>query len=291
MGMSQPSAHLRFANINGRASIIASTRPDGGGTAIDLERATDGTFSHLPMGAFARWDELRNVAPSLQATPGAFSATDLGAPSPEPRQIFGIGLNYRAHAVETGAPIPDSPLTFTKFASSVNAPHGDIPITVATADWEIEIVAVVGSGGRDIPESNAWDHVAGICVGQDVSDRLLQRATQPPQFSLGKSRAGFTPFGPWLVDVRELPQRDSLALTCTLNGEVVQQSNSNDLIFSIPRLVAYLSTIVELLPGDVIFTGTPSGVGAARKPPRFLAPGDVLVSSVDGVGTLTNRCV
>ncbi len=290
MGMSQLSAHLRFANINGRASIIASTRPDGGGTAIDLERATDGTFGHSPMGVFARWDELRNVAPSLQATPVAFSATDLGAPSPEPRQIFGIGLNYRAHAVRRVRRYLIL-RSFTKFASSVNAPHGDIPITVATADWEIELVAVVGSGGREIPESNAWDHVAGICVGQDVSDRLLQRATQPPQFSLGKSRAGFTPFGPWLVDARELSQRDSLALTCTLNGEVVQQSNSNDLIFSIPQLVAYLSTIVELLPGDVIFTGTPSGVGAARKPPRFLAPGDVLVSSVDGVGTLTNRCV
>jgi 2-keto-4-pentenoate hydratase/2-oxohepta-3-ene-1,7-dioic acid hydratase in catechol pathway len=145
--------------------------------------------------------------------------------------------------------------------------------------------------GRNITELAAWGAVAGLCVGQDISDRVLQRATQPAQFNLGKSRRGYAPFGPWLVDAETVANRDALALTCTLNGEVVQQSNSSDLIFSIPRLVAYLSSIVELYPGDVIFTGTPSGVGAARTPPRFLTSSDVLVSTIDGVGSITNRCV
>lgn len=267
-------------------------QPSGGGVAVDLEQATRGAFTHQPMSVFSQWQELGDVAPSLRsAATESFTAGDLRAPSPEPRQIFGIGLNYRAHAVETGAPIPDTPLTFTKFASSINSPHGEIPISVPTADWEIEVVAVVGAGGRNIREDSAWDAIAGIAVGQDISDRVLQRATQPPQFSLGKSREGYAPFGPWLVNASSLTNRDALSLTCTLNGEVVQQSNSNDLIFSIPQLVAYLSTVVELYPGDVIFTGTPSGVGAARKPPRFLSPGDVLVSTIDGVGTITNRCV
>lgn len=283
---------LRFANIKDRASLVISSRPDGGGQAIDLERATHGHFNHHPMATFARWDELRAIASSLQQESAtAFDAQDLRAPSPEPRQMFGIGLNYRAHALETGAPIPESPLTFTKFASSVNSPHGDIRINVPSADWEIELVLVVGSGGRDIPEDKGWSAIAGVCVGQDISDRVLQRATQPPQFSLGKSRRGYAPFGPWLVDAIDVEQRDALTLTCTLNGEVVQQSNSNDLIFSVPQLVAYLSTIVELFPGDVIFTGTPSGVGAARNPPRFLLSGDVLVSTIDDVGTITNHCV
>lgn len=290
--MEQASASLRIANVNGRASLVLEDQPGGGGTALDIERATRGAFSHHPMEVFPRWNELKEVAPSLPTSAIAtFSARDLCAPSPEPRQIFGIGLNYRAHAVETGVPLPESPLTFTKFASSVNSPNGDIRIDVTTADWEIEVVVVVGSGGRNIPEAGAWDALAGICVGQDISDRKLQRATQPPQFSLGKSRQGYAPFGPWLVDAADLSTRDALPLTCTLNGEVVQQSNSNDLIFDVPHLVAYLSSIVELYPGDVIFTGTPSGVGAARKPPKFLSPGDVLVSTIDGVGTITNHCV
>lgn len=276
---------MRVANLQGRAAFIT---PDN--LAIDVERASNGALPHDPMQLFARWAQVRRLAATVHGGV-PFAVADLDAPSPLPRQIFGIGLNYREHAVETGAPIPDTPLTFTKFASAVNRPFGDIPIDVSTTDWEIELVVVIGTGGRNIAESAAWDAVAGLCVGQDISDRVLQRATQPPQFNLGKSRRGYAPFGPWLVDATTVANRDALALTCTLNGEVVQQSNSSDLIFSIPQLVAYLSNIVELCPGDVIFTGTPSGVGAARTPPRFLTSGDVLVSTIDGVGSITNRCV
>ena len=132
--MTPPTSPLRIANIKGRASLVFEEQADGGGTAIDIERATNGTFSHHPMSVFPRWNELKEIAPSLPTTVlETFSADDLRAPSPEPRQIFGIGLNYRAHAVETGVPLPDSPLTFTKFASSIHSPNGDIRIDVATA--------------------------------------------------------------------------------------------------------------------------------------------------------------
>jgi len=282
---------MRFANVRGRASLVVSVHA-GGGLAVDIETASGGSLPSDPMLAFANWDTLRTHSKSLEGeSPTEFSFRDLAAPSPRPAQIFGIGLNYREHAKETGAPIPETPLTFTKFASSVNDPFGDVPITVPTADWEVELVVVIGRGGRDIAPRDAWNSVAGVCVGQDISDRLLQRATQPPQFSLGKSRKGYSPFGPWLLDVRSIDDPDSLVLHCQVNGEEMQRSATTDMIFSVPDLIVYLSTIVELLPGDVIFTGTPSGVGGARKPPHFLAAGDVIVSSIDGVGSITNRCI
>jgi 2-keto-4-pentenoate hydratase/2-oxohepta-3-ene-1,7-dioic acid hydratase in catechol pathway len=282
---------LRFANINSRASLIIAATDDGGGTAVDLETASDGAFPSDPMACLARWSEVRAFASSRRGDARRFEAADLAAPSPRPAQVFGIGLNYREHAVETAATIPTTPLTFTKFASSINAPHGDIVIDVPTADWEVELVAVIGAGGRNIGLARAWDAVAGLCVGQDVSDRLLQRATQPPQFSLGKSRRGYSPFGPWLVDAASVAARDALTMHCTLDGEEVQRTLTDDMIFTVPQLVAYLSTIVELLPGDVIYTGTPNGVGAARTPPRFLQPGNVIISGIDGIGSITNRCV
>jgi len=282
---------MRFANVRGRASLVIDSDADGG-VAVDLERASAGEFPSDPMANFALWDKLRKHAASIAGgEPQPFTMHDLRAPSPRPAQVFGIGLNFRQHAVETGAEIPDSPLTFTKFASSVNAPFGEIPIGVPTADWEVELVTVVAAGGRNIPESKAWDALAGVCVGQDISDRLLQRATTPPQFSLGKSRRGYAPFGPWLVDVAQLGDRDNLMMHCSVNDEEMQRSSTSDMIFSVSQLVAYLSTIVELLPGDVIYTGTPSGVGGARKPPRFLAAGDVITSTIEGVGSITNRCV
>jgi len=284
------SSMMRFASVRGRASLVLSTNAVGG-VAADLERASKGRFSADPMLAYGRWHDIRDLAASdLDSFGEPFTNDQLFAPSPRPAQIFGIGLNYREHANETGAPIPDTPLTFTKFASSVNTPNGDVAITVPTADWEVELVAVIGKGGRDIAEADGWDAVAGLCVGQDISDRLLQRATQPPQFSLGKSRRGYSPFGPWLTDARVVADRDALTMHCQRNGVEVQRTSTDDMIFSVPQLVSYLSGIVELLPGDVIYTGTPSGVGGARKPPQFLAPGDVLVSTIDGLGSITNRC-
>ena len=278
---------LRLGAVDGRAVLV---HPDGSKMS-DLASVSNGLFSSDPMDAFPRWQELRAFAASCTDTGAPIALDRLGAPSPRPAQVFGIGLNYREHAVETGAKIPESPLTFTKFPTSINAPFGDIPVDVPTADWEVELVVVVGSGGRDIATSDGWDAIAGLCIGQDISDRLLQWATQPPQFSLGKSRRGYAPFGPWLLDAHSLANRDSLTLWCSVNGIEKQRSSTDDLIFNVPTLVSYLSSIVELLAGDVIFTGTPSGVGGARKPPEFLKPGDVVVSTLEGVGSITNHCV
>lgn len=281
---------LRLANVSGRAALVN----DDGSMVLDLETASKGSFSPDPMDAFARWDAIRGFHASLSADAfAAGSAIDpakLGAPSPMPYQVFGIGLNYRTHAEESGMPIPSSPLTFTKFTSSIAAPHADIELRSTSVDWEVELVAVISSGGRDIPASRAWEHIAGVAVGQDISDRTLQFATQPPQFNLGKSRRGYSPFGPWLVDAAGLANRDALHMSMTLNGETVQDTLTDDLIFDVPAIVEYLSSIVELLPGDVIYTGTPGGVGMSFKPPRFLKPGDVIVSTIDGIGTTRNVC-
>ncbi|MEY2967324.1 MAG: hypothetical protein RLY50_1374 [Actinomycetota bacterium] len=276
---------FRFACTNGRAHIVADD-----GTLVDLAEASGGTFSSEPIDAFRRWSEVRDFAATVSGGGAVCNQSELDAPSPWPLQVFGIGLNYRSHAEESGMPIPTQPLTFTKFSSSIAGPNADIPIPSPTVDWEAELVVVIADGGRDIPREKAWDAIAGIAVGQDISDRALQMATQPPQFNLGKSRRNFSPFGPWLVDARDVPNRDAMHMRCTLNGEEVQETVTDDLIFSVPDIVAYLSSIVQLLPGDVIFTGTPAGVGGSRKPPVFLKPGDVLETTIDGIGTTTNRC-
>lgn len=278
---------FRFASKNGRSHLVVGSD----NRLVDLAEASGGKFSSEPIESFRRWNEVREFAATVTSGGTPCAQSELDAPSPWPLQVFGIGLNYRSHAEESGMAIPTEPLTFTKFSSSIAGPDANIPIHSGTVDWEAELVVVVASGGRDIPAERAWDAIAGIAVGQDISDRRLQLATQPPQFSLGKSRENYSPFGPWLVDARDVPQRDKLHLSCTLNGDEVQNAVTDDLIFSVPAIVSYLSGIVQLLPGDVIFTGTPAGVGGSRKPPVFLKPGDILQTTLEGVGTTTNRCV
>ena len=278
---------FRFASKNGRAQLVVG--PDN--TLVDLAEASGGKFTSEPIDAFRRWDEVRDFAATVTSSGSPANPDELDAPSPWPLQVFGIGLNYRSHAEESGMEIPKAPLTFTKFSSSVAGPNADVPVVGGAIDWEVELVVVVGKGGRDIKKADAWDHIAGVCVGQDISDRRLQFATVPPHFNLGKSRRNYSPFGPWLVDARDVANRDALHMTCTVNGELVQDAVTDDLIFDVPELVEYLSSIVQLLPGDVIYTGTPGGVGASRKPPVFLKAGDVIVSTIDGIGTTTNTCV
>ena len=278
---------LRFASKNGRSHLVVGSD----NSLVDLETASAGKFSSEPIEAFRRWDEVRDFAASFSGSGTPCDVNELDAPSPWPTQVFGIGLNYRSHAEESGMEIPKSPLTFTKFTSSIAHGNADVPIYGPMVDWEVELVVVISTGGRDISTDNAWNHVAGIAVGQDISDRQLQFASQPPQFNLGKSRKNYSPFGPWLIDARDVQNKDALHMTCTLNGEVVQDTTTDDLIFSVSDIISYLSSIVQLLPGDVIYTGTPGGVGVSRKPAVFLKPGDVLVSTIDGIGSTTNTCV
>ncbi|MFC6937186.1 fumarylacetoacetate hydrolase family protein [Actinomadura yumaensis] len=176
---------------------------------------------------------------------------------------------------------------FTKYVSSISGPVTTVRLPEGGhTDWEVELVAVIGTGGYRVAEADAWSHVAGLAVGQDLSERITQLDGPAPQFSLGKSFPGFAPVGPWLVTPDELADPDDLELGCAINGEEVQKGRTRDLIFPVPALIAKLSAVLPLLPGDVIFTGTPAGVGQGRDPQRFLAPGDVLVSHVEGIGEL-----
>ena len=200
--------------------------------------------------------------------------------------MFAIGLNYREHAAETGHDVPTAPVVFTKFASSITGPVSEVTLPKGSTDWEVELVVVMAKPSRHVPVDQAWGHVAGLTIGQDLSERVLQRSGPAPQFGLAKSFAGFAPMGPAVVTVDELDNPDDLELGCTVNGEQMQRSRSSDMIFSVPELVAYLSGVVTLLPGDVIFTGTPPGVGMGRTPPRFLKAGDRLDSWIEGLGEL-----
>ena len=274
---------MRIANLAGRLVLLTS------GGAVDVERASGQRFSADPHAVYARWDEFTTWAAGASADAEAFEEADLRAPSPTPAQVFGVGLNYRDHAAESGLGLPDSPAVFTKFPSCLTGPHCDVALTGSTVDWEVELVAVIGREARNVSAEHGWDHIAGLTAGQDLSDRTVQLAGPAPQFSLGKSAPGFGPTGPWLVTPDEFADRDNLELGCAVNGESVQKGRTSDLIFSVPEIVARLSAILPLRPGDVIFTGTPSGVGMARSPQRFLAAGDELVTTIEGIGTMRHR--
>lgn len=276
---------MRFANLDGRAAIITS---EG---AADIHESSEGKFGPEPEACFAAWEPLRAWASTATLRSRPFDETQLEAPSPTPRQVFGIGLNYAGHAAESGIPEPDFPPTFTKFASCITGPDVTVQLPSAAVDWEVELVVVIGVEAHCVAPEDAWSHIAGACVGQDLSEREVQLRPPVPQFSLGKSFPGFGPTGPWLVTPDDLANADDLPLSCAVNGEVVQSSTTGDLIFSVPQLVEKLSAITPLLPGDLIFTGTPAGVGQGRTPPRFLADGDELVSTIEGIGTITARFV
>jgi 2,4-diketo-3-deoxy-L-fuconate hydrolase len=277
---------FRLASVAGRATLVDDR------TIVDLAALADDEALADPMVAIARHRELHDLQGLVDATHPA--ATDveqvvLDAPVPRPQKVFAVGLNYRAHAAEMGRELPPAPLTFTKFPSSLNRPTGDIPLSGDTVDWEVELVIVIGDGGRRIPRERAWEHVAGLTLGQDVSDRTVQNLGSPPQFSLGKSFDGYAPLGPCIVSVDAFDDPDDIGLWCEVQGERMQDARTSDLIFPVPEIVEYLSSICTLAPGDLVFTGTPSGVGQGRG--RFLRPGELVVSGAERIGELRNRCV
>lgn len=286
---------MRLANLDGRLVIVADA--GSGPVAADVHALSGARFAPDPQAVFTVWAEFRDWvdATGAASTPDdGFVALDparLGPPVPRPRQVFGIGLNYRDHAEEAGVAPPPTPTVFTKFPTSLTGPTGDITLTGATVDWEVELVVAIGATARHVAAERAWAHVAGVTVGQDLSERTLQMSGPAPQFSLAKSFPGYSPIGPWLVTPDELSAPDDLALSCSVNGEQMQKSRTSSLIFTVPALIAELSAVLPLLPGDLIFTGTPAGVGMARSPARYLRPGDELVSTIDGVGTLRHHFV
>ena len=276
---------FRLANVDGRAALVDDDH------VYDLHTLSDGALGPDPTAVVAEGARLHELAANLGSIAPTAKLADvvLGPPVPTPRHVFGVGLNYRSHAAETGSELPSVPMIFTKYPGCLVGPTADIAIASDTTDYEAELVVVIGATARDVAVDDAWDAVAGITVGQDVSDRGLQFAGKPPQFSLGKSHDTYGPTGPYLVSVDLVADRDDLHVRCEVNGDVRQDATTADLIFPVAELVAYLSSVLTLYPGDLIFTGTPAGVG--RPQGKFLRAGDVVRTTIDGIGTLTNACV
>ncbi|MGH3437667.1 MAG: fumarylacetoacetate hydrolase family protein [Sciscionella sp.] len=278
---------MRIANIDGRLALLCTAG------AVDVEHASGGQFGSEPQDVYRRWEEFTAwVGTADRSGAAPYEMAQLASPAPAPRQVFGIGLNYRDHATEAGLGVPEQLAVFTKFPSCITGPYGDIVLpSGGHTDWEVELVVVIGSEARNVPAANGWQYIAGLAVGQDLSERVTQFTGPAPQFSLGKSFPRFGPIGPWLVTTDEFASPDDLALACRINGEQVQAGRTLDMIFPVPKVVSQLSAILPLWPGDVIFTGTPAGVGMGRNPQRWLAPGDELVTTIEGIGELRHRFV
>lgn len=239
--------------------------------------------------ARAKIKDLSGKAPS----PGQIrlSEAKLLAPIPRPRKLICVGLNYRDHAEETGSEIPKVPTIFNKFATSVIGPGAPIvlPKVSHAPDYEAEFAFVIGRGGRRIAGGDWKQHVFGYTIVNDVSARDYQRATT--QWLMGKTFDTFAPMGPWIVTADEIPDPHALDISIEINGEVLQDSNTTNLIFKIPDLISFLSSVFTLEPGDIVSTGTPAGVGFARKPPRYLKSGDDVVVKIPAIGELRNPVV
>ncbi|MEV3860187.1 fumarylacetoacetate hydrolase family protein [Streptomyces sp. NPDC050095] len=282
---------MRIANLAGRAVLLVGER------ALDIGKASGGALPSDPQELFLHWEEsapaLRRLAAENavdRALP--YDESDLRAPVPAPRQVFAVGVNYPEHAAEAGAdgaagPSP-WPQVFTKFPSCLTGPAAPVVLPAGTlTDWEVELVVVIGRRAHRVAAADAWPYVAGLTVGQDLSDRLVQLSgPAPQQYSLGKSYPGFGPLGPAVVTPDALADPDDVAIGCELNGERMQHARTSQLTLSVPALIEKVSSVTPLLPGDLLFTGTPEGIGGTRTPPRFLAAGDVLTSWAEGIGGL-----
>lgn len=277
---------MRIANLDDRLVTFVD------GQVVDVAERSGGRFGPDPQTAFDAWDELVSWGRSIGASGGgAVDGDRLGPPVPRPRQVFAIGLNYRAHALEGPFGVPDAPAVFTKFPNCIAGQRDRVRIPAVTTDYEVELVLAISKRAYRVNQADAWDHVAGCTIGQDISERTMQRAGPAPQFGLAKSYVGFGPTGPWLVTAEELPNPNDLALSTTIDGVTLQDSRTADLIFDVPFLIEYLSAVLPLEAGDLVFTGTPSGVGSARKPPRWLVAGETIVSEIEGIGTLLTHLV
>jgi 2-keto-4-pentenoate hydratase/2-oxohepta-3-ene-1,7-dioic acid hydratase in catechol pathway len=277
---------MRVANVGGRLQLVV------GEGLLDVNTASGGRFSSDPQSAYDRWAQLRAWADGLD--PAALAEVvplrfeELAAPVPAPRQVFAIALNYKAHILEAGRPMPLVPGVFTKFATCLTGPAATVFLPAPTVDWEVELVVVMGRPAFRVPASRAWDYVAGLTAGQDLSERELQLGGTFPQLSLAKSMPGFGPLGPVVVSPDELADPADLQVESVLNGVSEQCSRTSDMVFDVPTLIEFISATCPMQPGDLIFTGTPGGIGGSRTPPVYLRDGDVLVTRIEGIGELRN---
>lgn len=264
------------ANGQTRTGIVVGDRV--------IDTGIDGTMIDL----IRDWERLK---PGLEAKAAAgggvpLSSVKLEAPVQRPGKIFAIGLNYADHIAESQMATPERQVWFTKAQTSVNGPHDPIEIArgTMTADYEVELVAIIGKGGKHIAASDAPAAIFGYCVGNDVTERMWQHAV--PQWSLGKSFDTHAPMGPWIVTADEVGDPHALGLRCFVNGEKRQDSDTSHLVFDIWQQVEHLSVGMTLEPGDILFTGTPGGIGAAMDPRRFLKAGDVVRCEIDAIGAI-----
>lgn len=274
--------------------LVTFTRVQSAEIGVVINGTAIAPLGHLApdmIALIANWDNVRPKVEALAASPEEtvdIASVRLLAPVPRPGKIFAIGLNYADHIEETKLPTPTAQIWFTKAGTAVNGPFDPVqlPRGCMTVDYEAEMVVVIGRGGRHISREDARSHVFGYCVGNDVSERMWQMKT--PQFCLGKSFDTHAPFGPWITTADEAGDVHALGLRCLVNGESRQMSNTRHLIFSIWDQIAELSQVMTLEPGDVFYSGTPGGVGAAMQPPRFLQAGDVVRCEIDGLGHIEN---
>jgi len=281
---------MRLANHAGRATVVVD------GRAVDVETASGGSLGSDPMllADLANHPVLQRIADA--AVPADWPAVDeakLGAPVPRPPKGFGVALNYRQHAVESNLAIPEEPHLFAKTENCVCGPFDDIVVPAGRekVDYEAELVIAFGRRCSGATRADAWSYLAGVTCGQDISDRGEQFRLPVKQFTIAKSYDTFGPIGPYLVTPDEFADPDALDLVGRLSGVEMQRTSTNDLIFGVPALVEWLSRFITFQPGDLIWTGTPGGVGEAQQPPRFLRAGDIVETEIPGIGCMRNPVV
>ncbi|MDA0744901.1 MAG: fumarylacetoacetate hydrolase family protein [bacterium] len=281
---------LRFEH-NGETRLGARK----GNSVVDLNRADASIPSDIVGFIEAGSGALQAAQRAVESGAATVSADLIRvlAPVSNPQKVICIGLNYADHAAESNMPIPPEPVVFSKFASCIIGPGDAIeaPRSSSKLDYEVELVVVIGKSGKNIPEAKALDHVFGYTVGHDVSARDFQLEKPAGQWLLGKTFDTFAPLGPHIVTTDEIPNPHDLGIRCIVNGETVQNSKTDQLIFKIEHLIYYLSQVFTLSPGDLLFTGTPPGVGMGRTPQLWLKPGDTVACEVDSIGRIENPVV
>jgi 2-keto-4-pentenoate hydratase/2-oxohepta-3-ene-1,7-dioic acid hydratase in catechol pathway len=285
---------MRLVTLQTSAGLRAAVRHED--HYIDLH-ATDAAFPPTVRQLLAAGPDVlahvRRAGKRADAVRTPVAKARLAAPVPDPQKIICLGLNYRDHAAETNAPIPREPVVFSKFPTAIIGPGESIvlPSVSAEVDYEAELVIVIGKRGRHLNAEQALGHVAGYTIGHDVSARDWQLKKDGKQWTIGKTFDTFAPLGPELVTADEAGDPHNLGIRLRLNGQTMQDSNTKQMVFGVAATLVYLSKVFTLEPGDVIFTGTPPGVGMARKPPVWLKPGDVVEVEIDGLGVLRNPVV
>lgn len=280
---------MKLGRINTAGRTVLAAKSDNGWHDLN---AIDPTLPTDPVTALVEYRD-RVVSAVADVASANTIDGDVLNPLTEASRLFCIGLNYRDHAEETNSPIPSAPIVFNKFSSALQDPGKPvvIPKVSEKVDYEAELVVVIGKAGKHVDHSEAMDYVLGYANGSDISARDWQKEKPGKQWLLGKTFDTFAPIGPTLVTADEVEDVANLPVVCRVSGETMQSGSTADLIFDIPTIISYISSVVALRPGDAIFTGTPAGVGDARTPPRYLQDGDVVEVEIGPLGLLSNPCV